>query len=99
MTVRARNRSQAEDSLHLDRILSDPQSTIENGESSRNEPRPWQQLVRGPTTAGSGAEPEARRTIRREAGDRGLHHDQEHDEATSRSFLLILLRALGAMYP
>jgi hypothetical protein len=99
MTVRARNRFQAEDRLHLNRSLSDPQSAIENGESGRNEPRPWQQLVRGPTTAGSGAEPEARRTIRREAGDRGLHHDQEHDEATSRSFLLILLRALGAMYP
>jgi hypothetical protein len=99
MTVRARNRSQAEDSLHLDRSLSDPQSTIENGESSRNEPRPRQQLVRGPSTAVSGAEPDAPQTIRRDAGDRGLHHDQEHDEAASRSFLLILLRALGAIYP
>ena len=79
MTTQARNRSQAEDSLPLDQGLSDPQSTIENGESSRNEPRPWQQLVRGPTTAGSGAEPEA------------------HEEA-SRSFLLILLRALGGMH-
>ena len=99
MTIRARNRSQAEDSLRLDQGLSDPQSMIENEESSRNEPQPWQQLVRRPTTAGSGAEPEARRAIRREAGDRGLHHDQEHDEEASRSFLLILLRALGAMYP
>jgi hypothetical protein len=99
MTVRARNRSEAEDSLPLDQGLSDPQSTIENGEASLGEPRPWRQLVRGPTTGGSGAEPEARRPIRREDGDRGLHHDQEHDEAASRSFLLILLRALGAMYP
>jgi hypothetical protein len=99
MTVRAHNRSQSEDSLALDQGLSDHQSTIENGESSRNEPWPWQQLVRGPTTTGRGAEPEARRTIRREAEVRGLHHDQEHDEAASRSFLLILLRALGAMYP
>jgi len=99
MSVQARNTSPAEDGLRLDQGLSDPESTIGNGESSRNEPQPWQQLVRRPTTAGSGAEPEARRAIRRDAGDRELHRDQEHDEEASRSFLLILLRALGAMYP
>ena len=99
MTVRARNRSQAEDSLRLDQGLSEPQSTIDNRGSSRTEPQSWQQLVRRPTTAGSGAELKARRAIRRDAGDCGLHHDQEHDEEAPRSFLLILLRALGVMYP
>jgi hypothetical protein len=60
--------------------------------------QPGQQLVRTPTTAGGGAEPEARRASRREAGDHGLRPDQEHDEGASRSILLILLRALGAMH-
>src|SRR5262249_60368207 len=46
MMARARNRSQAEDSLRLDRSLSDPQSTIENVESNRSEPHPCQQLTR-----------------------------------------------------
>ena len=46
MTVQARNRSQAEDSLRLDRSLSDPQSTIENAESNMSEPHPCQQLTR-----------------------------------------------------
>ena len=45
MTVQARNRSQAEDSLRLDRSLSDPQSTIENVESNMNEPQRRQQLL------------------------------------------------------
>src|SRR5262249_8369646 len=84
MTVRARHRAQAKDRLRPDQGLSDRLSTIENGEASRNEPQPRQQLVRRPTTAGSGAEPEARRAIGRKAGDRGLHHDQEHDEEASR---------------
>ena len=76
-----------------------PEVLAETDWVNRNEPQPWQQLVRRPTTAGSGAEPKARRAIRRDAGDRGLHPDQEHDEEAPRSFLLILLRALGAMYP
>jgi len=45
MTVRARNRSQAEDSPRLDRSLSDPQSTIENVESNMSESHPCQQLT------------------------------------------------------
>src|SRR5262249_60421680 len=45
MTVQARNRSQAEDSLRLDRSLSDPQSTIENVKSNMNEPQRRQQLL------------------------------------------------------
>jgi hypothetical protein len=57
-----------------------------------------QQLVRTRTTAGVGADPEARPTSRRDAGEHGLHPDQEYDEEPSRSFLLILLRALGAMH-
>ena len=42
MADRARNRSQAEDSLRLDQGLSDPQSTIENAESNMSEPHPCQ---------------------------------------------------------
>src|SRR5262245_52134771 len=45
MTVQARNRSQAEDSLRFDRSLSDPQSTTENVESNMSAPHPWQQLT------------------------------------------------------
>ena len=45
MTVQARNRSQAEDSLRLDRSSSDPQSTIENAESNMSAPHPCQQLT------------------------------------------------------
>ena len=45
MTVQARNRSQVEDSLRLDRSLSDSQSTIEHGESSMSAPHPCQQLT------------------------------------------------------
>ena len=45
MTVQARNRSQAEDSLRLDRSSSDPQSTIENVESNMSESHPCQQLT------------------------------------------------------
>jgi hypothetical protein len=46
MTVQARNRSQAEDSLRLDQSSSEPHSTIENVESNRSEPHPCQQLSR-----------------------------------------------------
>src|SRR5262249_5760616 len=45
MMARARNRSQAEDSLRLDQSLSEPQSTIENAESNMSEPHPCQQLT------------------------------------------------------
>ena len=45
MTIQARNRSQAEESLRLDRSWSDPQSTIANGESNRSAPHPCQQLT------------------------------------------------------
>jgi hypothetical protein len=45
MTLRARNRSQAEYGLRLDESLSDPQSTIEKEESSMHELKPWQQLL------------------------------------------------------
>jgi hypothetical protein len=45
MTVRARNKSQAEDRLRLDQRLSEPQSTIENVESNMSEPHPWEQLT------------------------------------------------------
>jgi NAD(P)-dependent dehydrogenase (short-subunit alcohol dehydrogenase family) len=41
---------------------------------------------------------EARRASRRDADDHGLHRDQEHDEEALRSFLLTLLRALGATH-
>jgi hypothetical protein len=41
MTVPARNRPQAEDRLRLDPGSSDPNWTIENVESSRNEPKHW----------------------------------------------------------
>ena len=45
MTAQVRNRPQAESSLPLDRSLSDPQGTIQNGEGSTNEQTPWQQLT------------------------------------------------------
>jgi hypothetical protein len=45
MTFPAHHRAQAEYRLRLDQSLSDPQSTIENAESSMNEPQPWQQLT------------------------------------------------------
>jgi hypothetical protein len=45
MTIPARNQPQVESSLRLNQGLSDPQGTIENGESSRNEQTPWQQLT------------------------------------------------------
>src|SRR5262245_56729211 len=45
MTVQARNRSQAEDSLRLDQCLSDPQSTIGNVEPNMSAPHPCQQLT------------------------------------------------------
>jgi hypothetical protein len=45
MTVRARNRSQAKDSLRRDQGSSEPQSTIENVESAMSEPDPCQQLT------------------------------------------------------
>ena len=55
-----------------------------------------QQLGVKRTTAGGGAGSEARRASPL-AGDRGRHRDHEQEEAP-RSFLLILLRALGAMH-
>src|SRR5262249_34586792 len=45
MTVRARHRSQAEDSLRLDQSLSEPQSKMDNVESNMREPHPCQQLT------------------------------------------------------
>jgi O-methyltransferase domain/Dimerisation domain len=45
MTAAARNRPQAGTGLRLNQGLSDPQGTAENGESSMNEPQPWQQLL------------------------------------------------------
>ena len=60
--------------------------------------QPGQQLVRTRTTAGGGAERKARRAIDRGASDHGPHLAQEYNEESSRSFLLILLRALGAMH-
>ena len=59
---------------------------------------PGQQLGGKRTTAGGGADSEARRASHLEAGDHGRHRDYEHDEEATRSFLLILLRALGAMH-
>ena len=46
---------------------------------------------------GGVAEAEARPASPRD-GDHGLRPDREHEEKASRSFLLILLRALGAMH-
>ena len=57
-----------------------------------------QQLGGKRTTAGGGAQSKARRAIDRGAGDRGPHLAQAHNEESSGSFLLILLRALGAMH-
>jgi len=61
-----------------------------------SEPNLLQQPGRTGVTAGGGAEPDARPASRRDAGDHGP--DQEYDEEPSRSFLLTLLRALGAMH-
>ena len=58
----------------------------------------WQQLAGKRTTAGGGADSEARRASHLDAGDDGRHRDHEQDEEAPRSFLLILLRALGAMH-
>jgi hypothetical protein len=63
-----------------------------------SETHTWQQLGGKRTTAGGGAGPEPRRASHRDAGDHGLHPDQKYDEEASRSFLLTLLRALGAMH-
>ena len=57
-----------------------------------------QQLGGKQTTANGGADSEARRASPLDAGDHGRHRDQEHDEEAPRSFLMILLRALGAMH-
>ena len=57
-----------------------------------------QQLGGKRTTARGGADFEARRASHKGAGDHGRHRDHEHDEEAPRSFLLILLRALGAMH-
>jgi hypothetical protein len=57
----------------------------------------WQQLGGKRITAGGGTDCEARRTSHL-AGDHGRHRDHEHDEEAPRSFVLILLRALGAMH-
>ena len=57
----------------------------------------WQQLGGKRTIAVGGADSEARRASHL-AGDHGRHRDHEHDEEAPRSFVLILLRALGAMH-
>jgi hypothetical protein len=44
MTIPARNRLQAESSPHLAQRFTDLNGTAENGEPSRIEPQPWQQL-------------------------------------------------------
>jgi len=54
-----------------------------------------QQLGGKRTTAGSGADSEARRASHLDAGDHGRHRDHEHDKEAPRPFLLILLRAGG----
>jgi hypothetical protein len=71
-------------------VESSPGWTFEERESSMSEPQP-EVVVRDPKPD----ERVARASLR--AGDHGLPLDQEHDEEAS--FLLILLRALGAMYP
>ena len=63
-----------------------------------SESHPWQQDPGKRTTAGGGADSEARRASHLDAGDPGRHRDHEHDEEAPRSFVLILLRALGAMH-
>ena len=63
-----------------------------------SETHPLQQLGGKRTTAGGGADSESRRASHLDAGDHGRHRDHEHDEEAPRSFLLILLRALGAMH-
>ena len=57
-----------------------------------------QQLGGKRTTASGGVDSEARRASRLDAGDHGRHQDHEHDEEAPRSFVLVLLRALGAMH-
>ena len=80
-------------------MLSGPDRTTKKGMCGMYEPQACQQLVRKQTPAGGGgADSDARHAIRRNTGDHGLHPDQEHDEEPSRSFLLILLRALGAIH-
>jgi hypothetical protein len=54
-----------------------------------------QQLGVKRTTAGGGADSEARRASRLVGDDENRDHEQED---APRSFLLILLRALGAMH-
>ena len=63
-----------------------------------SEPHLLPQLARTGPKAGDGAEFGARPASPRDADDHGRHPDQEHDEESSRSFLLILLRALGAIH-
>ena len=57
-----------------------------------------QQLGGKRTKAGGGADSEARRASHLGAGAHGRHRDHEYDEEAPRSFVLILLRALGAMH-
>ncbi|HKA08477.1 MAG TPA: hypothetical protein VKD71_14555 [Gemmataceae bacterium] len=57
-----------------------------------------QQLGQTRPTAAVGAKQEARPTSPRDAGNRGRNRDHEHDAEGSRSFLLTLLGALGAMH-
>ena len=45
MTLQARKRFQAEDSLRFDQSSSEPESTIESVESNMSEPHPCQQLT------------------------------------------------------
>jgi len=66
--------------------------------SGMSKPHLLQQSGRTGATAGRGADSEARPTAPRDAGDHGSQSDQGPDEGPSRSFLLILLRALGAMH-
>src|SRR5437879_2791929 len=67
-----------------------PEWTIEERESSMSNLQTGQQLVKTRTTAGVGADPEARPASRRDASDHGLHPDQKYHEQPSWSFLVIL---------
>jgi hypothetical protein len=81
-----------------DGVEPSPERTIEVRESSMSETHKWQQLGGKQAAASGGADSEARRASDGDAGDHGGHRDHEHDEEAPRSFLLILLRALGAMH-
>ena len=62
-----------------------------------SETHPLQQLGGKRTTAGGVVDCVARRASHIDTGDHERHRDDEQEEAP-RSFLLILLRAFGAMH-